>query len=603
MEATASAPDNAPNPTASQRSVPPVQGPLESISDFRFPAAESAWGQGNATSSAMQSFVQSLGNTMQKALSGFPIPALTQLQQEYVKDAADLYLKMIEQAAAPGDGQARAPVLPALARDKRFASKAWYDRGFFEFNAALYSLNSQYAMRLADAVQLQPKEKSLLRYTVQQVVDAMAPSNFLVTNPDAQKKLIETQGASLADGLNNVMADIEKGRISQTDEQAFEVGRNVATTPGAVVFENRLFQLIQYKPRTPKVGARPMLFVPPAINKFYILDLQPENSLVNYIVGQGHTLYLVSWCNPSEDLRDLTWDDYVGEGVLTAIDKVRELSGQETINTLGFCIGGTLLACALGVLAARRQKKVESLTLLACFVDFRDTGTLGVFVDEAQVQAREATFANGGIMPGKDLGSAFSSLRPNDLIWNYVVNNYLKGEKPPAFDLLYWNSDVTNLPGRMFAWYLRNCYLENNLVKPGKVTVLGEKLDLRKVKVPTFVLATREDHIVPWVSAYQTTQVFGGKTEFVLGASGHIAGVVNPPSANKRSYWTGGQLQDNPHAWLNSASEEPGSWWTRWSNWLQVHKGDEKRAPTRLGNAAHPPIEAAPGRYVQVRAE
>jgi len=570
---------------------------------LKLPGLDAAWSSGNASQSALQSFVQSLGNTMQKALSGFPIPALTQLQQEYVKDAADLYLKMIEQASVSKDGQEKPPVVPALTKDKRFSSQAWHDRGFFEFNAAFYSLNSRYAMRLADAVELQPKEKSILRYTVQQMVDAMSPSNFLATNPDAQKKLIETKGASLAEGMNNVIADLEKGRISQTDEQAFEVGRNVATTPGAVIFENDLFQLIQYKPQTEKVGSRPMLFVPPAINKFYILDLQPDNSLVNYVVGQGHTLYLMSWCNPGEAQRDVTWDDYVEKGVLTAIDKVRELTGADTINTLGFCIGGTLLTNALGVLAARKQKKVESCTLLACFVDFRDTGTLGVFVDESQVKAREAVFADGGIMPGKDLGSAFSSLRPNDLIWNYVVNNYLKGEKPPAFDLLYWNSDFTNLPGRMFAWYLRNCYLENNLVKPGKVKVLGESLDLRKVKVPTFVLANREDHIVPWVSAYQTTQVFGGPTEFVLGASGHIAGVVNPPAARKRSHWTGGKLDADHKAWLSSATEHPGSWWTHWSDWLSQFKGDEKRAPAKLGNAAHKPIEAAPGRYVKVKAE
>jgi len=537
-----------------------------------FPGLDAAWaGSTNPTTSALQSFIQSLGGTLQKAMSGFPIPALTQLQQEYVKDAADLYMKMLEQAGQAGQavngaggavGKGPQSRSAPLVKDKRFSSDAWQDRGFFEFNAALYSLNSRYAMKLAEAVELQPREKSLLRYTVQQMVDAMSPSNFLVTNPDAQKKLIESKGASLAEGLSNVMADMEKGRISQTDEQAFEVGKNVATTEGSVVYENRLFQLIQYKAKTDKVGSRPMLFVPPAINKFYILDLQPENSLVNYIVNQGHTLYLVSWCNPDESHRDVTWDDYVGEGVLTAIDKVRELSGQETINTLGFCIGGTLLACALGVLAARNQKKVESVTLLACFVDFRDTGTLGVFVDETQVQSREAIFADGGIMPGKDLGSAFSSLRPNDLIWNYVVNNYLKGEKPPAFDLLYWNADYTNLPGRMFAWYLRNCYLENNLVKPGRVIVLGEKLDLRKVDVPSFVLATREDHIVPWVSAYQSTQVFKGPSQFLLGASGHIAGVVNPPAAKKRSYWKAGQQGSDPQAWLASATECPGSWWT-----------------------------------------
>lgn len=568
---------------------------------FTFPGVESPWAALNPTTSAFQSFVHALGTTMQKALTGLPIPALSQLQQEYVRDASALYLRLIEQTTGKTEyGKTTAPSI--LGKDKRFASEAWHDKGFFELNAALYSLNAQYAMRLTDAVELQPREKSLLRYSVQQLVDAMAPSNFLATNPDAQKKLIESRGASLAEGLNNVIADLERGRISQTDEQAFEVGKNVATTPGSVVFENDLFQLIQYKAKTPVVGARPMLFVPPAINKFYILDLQPENSLVNYVVEQGHTLYLVSWCNPEEKHRDTTWDDYVEQGVLTAIDVVRELSGQDTINALGFCIGGTLLGCALAVLEARGLKKVESLTLLACFLDFYDTGTLGVFVDETQVKAREDVFANGGIMPGKDLGSAFSSLRPNDLIWNYVVNNYLKGEKPPAFDLLYWNADYTNLPGRMFTWYLRNCYLENNLIKPGHLTILGESLDLRTVKVPTFVLATREDHIVPWNSAYQSTQVLGGPCEFVLGASGHIAGVINPPAAKKRSYWTGGQQVSNAQDWLASAKEKPGSWWTHWSSWLSTHKGAERKAPARLGNARFKPIEPAPGRYVKVKA-
>jgi polyhydroxyalkanoate synthase len=550
----------------------------------------------------MQHFVQSLGETMQKAMTGFPIPTLTQLQQEYMKDAADLYMTLLEQAGQKSASEAK-PAPSPVAKDKRFASKAWQDKGFFEFNAALYSLNSKYAMKLADAASLKPKEKNLLRYTVQQVVDAMAPSNFLATNPDAQKKLLETKGASLAGGIGNVIADLEKGRISQTDEQAFEVGINVASTPGAVVFENELFQLIQYKPKTEKVGSKPMLFVPPAINKFYILDLQPANSLVNFVLEQGFTLYLMSWVNPGDAHKDTTWDDYVDTGVLTAIDLVREMTGQDSINTLGFCIGGTLLSTALGVLAARKQKKVDSVTLLACFVDFHDTGTLGIFVDEKQVKAREAIFADGGVMPGKDLGSAFSSLRPNDLIWNYVVNNYLKGEKPPAFDLLYWNADYTNLPGKFFSWYLRNCYLENNLIKPNKLTVLGEKLDLSKVTVPTFVLSTKEDHIVPWVSSYQTTQVFKGKIDFILGASGHIAGVINPPSANKRSYWTGGKLVADEKEWLATATEHPGSWWTRWGQWLAPFRGELKPAKAKLGTTKYKPIEDAPGRYVKVRAD
>ncbi|MCE2680441.1 MAG: class I poly(R)-hydroxyalkanoic acid synthase [Burkholderiales bacterium] len=579
---------------------------LDAFKDlFSFPSnlgQEKPWVQNTPSASSLQSFVQSIGETMQKAMSGLPIPTLTQLQQDYMRDATELYMGMLGNAVEK-DGSKAPPVSSVISKDKRFQSKDWQDHGFFEYNAALYGLNSKYAMRLTEAVDLEPKEKTLLRYTVQQMVEAMSPANFLVTNPEAQKKLIETKGQSLAEGLGNVMADMEKGRISQTDEDAFEVGRNVATTAGSVIFENELFQLIQYKPKTEKVGSRPMLFVPPAINKFYILDLQPENSLLSFVIEQGFTLYLMSWCNPKEDQGHLEWDDYVEHGVLKAVDLVCELSGQETINALGFCIGGTILTTAAGVMAARKKQKIESLTLLACFVDFFDTGTLGIFVNQKQVKAREEAFANGGIMPGKDLGSAFSSLRPNDLIWNYVVSNYLKGEKPPAFDLLYWNADTTNLPGKMFAWYLRNCYLENNLVKRNRVKILGESLDLTKVDVPTFILSTKEDHIVPWVSSYRTTKVFSGETEFVLGASGHIAGVVNPPAKKKRSFWTDGDKSGDAKGWLETAQEHPGSWWEHWGQWLGRFKGDVKPAKAKLGNAKFKPIEDAPGRYVKVRSE
>ncbi|HEX4879772.1 MAG TPA: alpha/beta fold hydrolase, partial [Limnobacter sp.] len=402
--------------------------------------------------------------------------------------------------------------------------------------------------------------------------------------------------------IQNLLTDMQKGRISQTDESAFEVGVNVATTAGHVVFENAYFQLLQYAPTTAKVGRQPMLFVPPCINKYYILDLQPDNSLVKFVVDQGHTLFLVSWKNPSEAESHFTWDGYVEEGVIQAIGVAKAISKQPKINVLGFCVGGTLLATALSALANRGDESVNSVTFLTTLLDFTDTGALGIFVTEEQVRAREESIGRGGLMPGKDLSGAFSSLRPNDLIWNYVVSNYLKGEKPPVFDLLYWNSDSTNLAGPMFAWYLRNTYLENNLVKAGRVKVAGEPVDLGLIDVPVYVLATREDHIVPWTSAFQTSQLVSGDARFVLGASGHIAGVINPASKNKRSYWVcDGALPENSAQWLKEATEVPGSWWKDWASWLEPMKGGEVKAPAKPGNTKFKPLEPAPGSYVKQR--
>ena len=395
---------------------------------------------------------------------------------------------------------------------------------------------------------------------------------------------------------------MRQGHLSQTDESLFEVGRNVATTAGAVVFENELFQLIEYTPLTAKVHERPLLIVPPCINKFYIMDLQPDNSLVRYAVSQGHRVFMLSWVNADESIGDRTWDDYIEHAVIRAIREVQAISKQDQINTLGFCIGGTLLATALAVLAARGEEPSASLTMLTSFLDFTDTGVLDLFVDEQMVAMREMALGQGGLLKGKELAATFSFLRPNDLVWNYVVGNYLKGETPPPFDLLYWNSDSTNLPGPMYCWYLRHTYLENNLIKPGKVTVCGEPLDLRKVKLPTFIYASREDHIVPWQSAYSTVEVLPGKKQFVLGASGHIAGVINPPTKNKRSHWTNSRLPKTAEAWFESATEHPGSWWPAWTDWLKPLGGKLVPAPKTPGDRTHKPIEPAPGRYVKVKA-
>ena len=390
--------------------------------------------------------------------------------------------------------------------------------------------------------------------------------------------------------------------MSQTDESLFEVGRNVATSEGSVVFENELFQLLEYKPLTAKVHERPLLFVPPCINKYYILDLQPENSLIRHAVEQGHTVFVVSWVNAGAELGHLGWDDYIEQGPIKAIEVALDITGQEQLNTLGFCVGGTILSTALAVLAARGKKPAASLTLLTTMLDFSDVGAIDVYVDEAQVQQREAAIGKGGIMPGRDFATAFSSLRPNDLVWNYVESNYLKGEDPPPFDLLYWNSDSTNLPGPMFCWYLRHTYLQNDLRTPGKVSVCGQPIDLRHLDMPAFLYASREDHIVPWHSAYESVHILPGKKQFVLGASGHIAGVINPPAKKKRNYWVNPKLPKTADAWFDGATEQAGSWWPAWYDWLAGHAGKAIAAPKSYGDRTHKAIEPAPGRYVKAKA-
>ncbi len=519
---------------------------------------------------------------------------LAQLQNDYIQQMSALWQDALAAKVAP-------------IADRRFTAPEWQSNPMHAFNAAAYLLNARFLMAMADAVQAAPRAKQKIRFAVQQLVDAMSPANFLVTNPEAQQKVIETQGESLARGIMLMLSDMQKGRISQSDEKAFEVGRNVATTEGAVVFENELFQLIQYKPLTKTVYERPLLLVPPCINKFYILDLQPENSLVRYAIEQGHTVFLVSWVNPDPSLAHASWDDYIGEGVIKAIETVQEISGQEQINALGFCVGGTLIATALAVLYGRGDKPVASLTLLTTLLDFSDTGAIEVYIDEAQVALREQLIGRGGIMPGRDFTSAFSSLRPNDLVWNYVKTNYLKGEEPPAFDLLYWNADATNLPGPMFCWYLRNMYLEDSLKVPGKLEVLGQPVDLSTINAPAFVYGSREDHIVPWGAAFESTALLNPKrrnrNRFVLGASGHIAGVINPPAKKKRSYWTNDKAAANAQEWMKGASEHPGSWWPEWSDFLAQHAGKRVKPPRGYGNARYKAIEPAPGRYVKVKAE
>jgi polyhydroxyalkanoate synthase len=516
------------------------------------------------------------------------------LQAEYLEKQRKLW-----QALATGMKEATVRSAPG---DRRFAAREWRDDPYFSYLQQSYVLAAEYLEQLVEASALEGQAKERLRFSVRQWVDAVSPANFAATNPEVLRLAQETGGESLTRGLAHLIADARRGRIGQTDESAFEVGRNLAVTPGSVIHENELMQLIQYAPAGAEVAKRPLVMIPPCINKFYILDLQPGNSLVRYALEQGHTVFMVSWRNVGPEQGGYGWDDYLEMGVLEALRTARAITRADRVNALGFCVGGTLLGAALAVLAAKGEQLVESATYLTTLLDFEDVGQIGLFVDETSVAGREATLGQGGILPGRELATVFSSLRANDLIWPYVVNNYLKGGTPPAFDLLYWNADSTNLPGPMYCWYLRNTYLENKLRAPGAVKNLGVPVDLARVDRPSFIVATREDHIVPWRSAYRSLQILGGEKTFVLGAAGHVAGVVNPAAKKRRSYWAGAPYAADPDAWLERASESPGSWWTQWAAWLEGYKGGARKAPKKSGNARFKAIEPAPGRYVKQKA-
>ncbi len=519
---------------------------------------------------------------------------LGQIQQNFIEQ-----WQALAQLAAQGQ-------LPEI-KDRRFKSDAWRNSPMHALMAHVYLLSSDAMRQMVDASQVDERARGQLRFSVSQWLDAMSPANFFATNPEAQQALVDSGGKSLQAGMENFLNDLQKGRITQTDESQFEVGRNLAITPGAVVYENRLLQVLQYQPTTSTVHQTPLLMVPPCINKYYIMDLQPENSLVAYLVEQGFTVFMVSWRNPlptdDDGIEQASWDDYIDEGLISAIDVVREITRQPTLNVLGFCVGGTMLATAAAVLAARKQKKINSITLLATMLDFVDTGALGIFANESHAKVRDQTIGGGGLMTAKELANTFSFLRPNELVWNYVVSNYLKGQTPMPFDLLYWNSDSTNLPGPFFAWYFRNMYIENNLSVPNRLEVCGQSVDLSRIDVPTYLMASKEDHIVPWQTAYHSAALLSGQSRFVLGASGHIAGVINPPSKNKRNYWSSdARLDIAPEQWFDSANSHPGSWWLDYSKWLSALSGKRVKAKNKLGAAKYPVCEPAPGRYVKVRA-
>lgn len=515
------------------------------------------------------------------------------LQSDYLQRQTRLWSSML--------AGRRETVVEATPGDRRFAAPEWRENPFYDYLRQSYLLAARYFEELVEAAELDSGAKQRARFAARQWLDAMCPANFAATNPLAVRAALETRGESLARGLANLLGDVQKGRISQTDEAAFEIGRNLAATRGAVVFENELIQLIQYEATTAQVAKRPLVMVPPCINKYYILDLQQENSFVGHAVASGHTVFMISWRNVGPELGQLTWDDYLEKGVFAALRIAQEITKAERVNALGFCIGGTLLGAALAVLAERKDSLVASVTFLATMLDFAEAGQVGVFIDEAAVAAREAAIGRGGILPGAELAFVFSTLRANDLVWPYVVNNYLLGTQPVAFDLLYWNSDATNLPGPMYCYYLRNTYLENKLRVPGGLINCGVPLNLGKIDLPAFIVATREDHIVPWRSAYRTMGLIGGRNTFILGASGHIAGIVNPLTKNRRSHWIGEPYSEGPEAWLSRATEHPGSWWGCWSEWLAAQRGGERKAPASPGNRKYRAIEPAPGRYVRQR--
>jgi polyhydroxyalkanoate synthase len=494
------------------------------------------------------------------------------------------------------------PVVENSPGDRRFASDEWNESPLHNYLKQSYLLSSRWLTGMVSESTLDEPSKAKCDFYTRQFIDAMSPSNFAFTNPEVLKETMETKGQNLVKGLENLMQDIDKGRISMTDENAFELGKNLATTPGSVVFENNMIQLIQFKPMTETVNERPILIVPPCINKYYILDLSEHNSYVRYCLEQGNNVFIISWRNPDETLGDKTWDDYLEEGTFPAIDVVKKITKAKKINGVSWCIGGTLLATTMAVLAKKRKKPFASVTFFTTLLDFSDPGELGVFIDESQVKQHEHKLAEGGVMPGKQLATTFSMLRANDLIWNYVVNNYMKGKTPPPFDILYWNGDSTNMTSAMYTWYLREMYLENKLAKPNAIKLCGVPVDLGKIDCPIYYLSAIDDHIAPWKTTFISTELLSGDMQFVLAASGHVAGVINPASKNKRNFWTNGEYGKGADHWLETAENNAGSWWSHWDEWLKAQGGKQVPAEDQYGSEEFPEIEPAPGSFVLAKA-
>jgi polyhydroxyalkanoate synthase len=525
------------------------------------------------------------------------------LQTKMGKAYLDLWGSAVRRMAGEADAK---PAIEPSPRDKRFKDPEWKSNQFFDFVLQLYLLTTEWANELVkNAEGIDPHTRKKAEFYVQQITNAIAPSNFVFTNPEVLRTTLESNGDNLVRGMKMLAEDIEAGhgslRIRQSDPSNLAVGVNMATTPGKVIFQNELMQLIQYAPTTENVLRTPLLIVPPWINKFYILDLKPEKSYIKWCVDQGITVFVISWVNPDKELGKKTFADYMMQGPLTAMDVIEKLTGEMKVHTAGYCVGGTLLASTLAWLAEKRRVRVTSATFFAAQVDFTHAGDLLVFVDENQIAALERDMQEAGVLEGSKMAMAFNMLRSNDLIWSYVVSNYLKGQPPSSFDLLHWNSDATRMPAANHSYYLRNCYLDNRL-SAGTMVLDNTLLDLSKVKVPVYNLATREDHIAPAESVLYGSQFFGGPVKYVLSGSGHIAGVVNPPASGKYQYWTNDNIRDVKLAdWLKAAQEHKGSWWPDWREWLE-HLDPETVAARAVGSEALPPIEDAPGSYVRVRA-
>ncbi len=515
------------------------------------------------------------------------------------------YMTLWQNTARRMMGIETEPVIDAPATDRRFKDDAWKDSEVFDFIKQSYLLSARYVQDVVTNVDgLDKKTAQKVDFYSRQFCDAMSPSNFLLTNPEVLRRTAETGGENLLKGLNNLLSDLERGKgklhIKMTDMEAFKLGENIGVSSGKVVYQNELMQLIQYAPATETVLKRPLLIGPPWINKFYILDLRPRNSLVRWAVSQGHTVFVISWVNPDEKLAEKGFEDYMHQGYLAALDAIEQATGEREVNAIGYCLGGTLLASTLAYMAAKKDDRIRSATFFVALTDFEEAGELGVFIDEEQLKSLEDKMNKRGFLEGSEMATTFNMLRANDLIWSFVVNNYLLGNDPFPFDLLYWNADSTRMPARMHSFYLRKMYQENLLSQPGGITLSGVPIDLRKVKVPAYFLSTREDHIAPWKSTYKGTQLLGGSKRFVLAASGHIAGVVNPPEGGKYSHWINEALPPDPDAWFKGATEIAGSWWPDWHRWVSAQA--KEHVPARVpGDGKLKPIEDAPGSYVQVR--
>ena len=516
------------------------------------------------------------------------------------------YLRLWQNAGQRLLGQPVEPMVTPERSDRRFRDPAWDDHAVFDFIKQSYLLTSRWLVDTVNGLDgFDDKTRQKIDFYTRQFVDAMAPSNFVATNPEVLRATVESRGANLLHGLNHLLEDLARGEgrlaIKMTDLEAFELGYNLALTPGKVIYQNDLVQLLQYTPSTEQVYQRPLLIIPPWINKYYILDLRPKNSFIKYAVDQGFTVFVISWVNPDERHAEKTFEDYMVEGPLAALDAIEQATGERESNVIGYCLGGTLLACTLAYLAAKRERRIAAASFFTALTDFAHPGELGVFIDEEQLAAMDQMMAKRGYLEGREMATTFNMLRANDLIWSFVVNNYLLGKEPFPFDLLYWNSDSTRMPYAMHSFYLHKFYQENKLVEPGGITLCDVALDLRKIRLPVYMLSTREDHIAPWTTTYSATQLYRGDTKFVLAGSGHIAGVVNPPTQQKYGYWTNDQLPPDPQDWLDGASEHPGSWWPDWAAWNAGKSGP--RVPARQpGDGKLDPLEDAPGAYARMRA-